>query len=109
MTQLKTPGMLVRLSSDGDSDSAVETSVADSATSVQLIAANPIRRGVTITNDSSARLYVRLGSDAATTALYTVALNQFDVYEVPLGFTGAIQGIWASDPNDGAARVTEFL
>lgn len=109
MTQAKIPGLLVRLSSNGDSNSAVETSVADSATSVELIAANAIRRGVTITNDSSARLYIRLGTEAATTSLYTVMLNQFDVYEVPLGYVGAIQGIWATDPNDGAARITEFL
>jgi hypothetical protein len=29
-------------------------------------------------------------------------------YEVPFGYTGQLTGIWASDPNDGSARVTEI-
>lgn len=109
MTQAKTTGLRVRVTTVGDAEDAVETSVNDSATSVELIAANPLRRGVTITNDSTARLYIRLGATAATTSLYTASLGQFDLYEAPAGYTGAIQGIWASDPNTGAARITELL
>ena len=29
-------------------------------------------------------------------------------YEVPFGYTGQLTGIWATDPGDGAARVTEI-
>lgn len=88
------------------STSAV-TTVADNAANVTLLAANTNRLGATITNDSSARLHVKLGATASTTS-YTASLAQHDYFEVPFGYTGIIDGIWASDPNDGAARVTEL-
>lgn len=83
------------------------TSVNDSLTNVTLKAANPSRKGLTITNDSSARLYIKLGATATTTS-YTVTLAQYGYYEVPFGYTGIVDGIWAADPNDGGARVTEL-
>lgn len=84
------------------------TAVADSAINVTLLAANANRFGAMVTNDSSARLYVKLGA-TATTASYTVSLAQHGYYEVPFGYTGVIDGIWSSDPGDGAARVTEVI
>ena len=39
---------------------------------------------------------------------YTVRLVQYSYWEAPFGFTGRVDGIWASDPGDGAARITEF-
>lgn len=83
------------------------TTVADTASSTQLLAANTARLGATIENDSSAVLYVKLGTTASATD-YTVRMVQYAYYEVPYGFTGRIDGIWASDPGDGAARISEL-
>lgn len=87
------------------------TSVASSATSTSLLAANNARKGAIITNDSSAVLYIKLGATASTSS-YTVTLAgaasaPFSTYEVPFGYVGAIDGIWASAT--GNARVTEIV
>lgn len=96
-----------RLVTRQKSRTSATTQVADNAANVTLLALNETRLGAVITNDSSARLYVKLGATATTTD-YTVSLSQHETYEVPFGYTGIIDGIWASDPNDGAARVTEL-
>lgn len=85
-----------------------QTIVNDNASSVSFLSANPSRMGATITNDSSAILYLILGP-AATLTNYTVQLPKNAYYEVPFGYTGDVAGIWATDPNDGAARITEAL
>lgn len=87
---------------------ATRTQVADNAADVLLLAANAARLGGTIANDSSAALYLGLGTTAVTTSNYSVRLVQNAYFEIPFGFTGQIRGIWASDPGDGAARVTEL-
>lgn len=84
------------------------TSVSDNAASTTILASNANRLGATVTNDSSAALYLLLGSTSASTTNYSVRLTQYGYYEVPFGYTGQLTGIWASDPNDGAARVTEL-
>lgn len=102
-------GLAVDIIRGAKSETATETSVADTASSTTILAANTRRRGAVIVNDSTARLYLRAGSDAASTTDYTVSLGQHDYWEIPYGFLGAVTGIWASDPNTGAARVTEFV
>lgn len=89
---------------------ATLTNVAGSATSVTVLAANASRIGATITNDSSAVVYIKFGTTASTTS-YTVVLAgaaaaPFSYFEVPSGYTGRIDGIWASAT--GNARVTEI-
>lgn len=92
------------------STTPTQTSVAASASSVSLLAANNSRKGATITNDSSAVLYLKLGSTASTTSYTTTlagnASAPFAYYEVPFGYVGAIDGIWASAT--GNARITEI-
>jgi hypothetical protein len=83
------------------------TSVADTATSTTLLASNANRLGASIANDSSSVLYVKFGTTASATD-YTVRLSQYAYYEVPFNYTGRIDGIWATDPGDGAARITEL-
>lgn len=88
---------------------ATLSNVAGSASSVTLLAANTSRIGAQVTNDSSALLYIKFGTTASTTS-YTVVLAgaasaPFSYYEVPAGYTGRIDGIWASAT--GNARVTE--
>lgn len=86
---------------------ATTTGVTDNAASVTLLAANGARKGAIIANDSSAALYVKFGTTATTTD-YTVRIAQNGYFEVPFGYTGRIDGIWATDPNDGGARITEL-
>lgn len=89
---------------------ATRTQVADSATAVSLIASNTGRKGLVITNDSSARLFVGYGTVDPTTTNYTFALLSGQTWEMTPSnvFTGQLKGIWESDPNDGAARITEL-
>lgn len=103
-----TVGGTVSVSSSPTSATATKSAVSDTASDTLILASNASRKGAAVTNDSSAVLYLSLGTVAASTSSYTVQLGQGDYYEVPFGYTGEIRGIWASDPNAGAARVTEL-
>lgn len=81
------------------------SNVASSATNVTLLAANAARRGATLYNDSTQVCYVKFGTTASNTS-YTVRLSSQDYYEVPFGYTGRIDGIWAAA--NGSMRVTEI-
>ncbi len=87
---------------------ATTSAVADNAASTTILASNANRLGASVFNDSSAALYLLLGSGTASATNYTCRVASGGYYEVPFGYTGQINGIWASDPNDGAARVTEL-
>lgn len=87
------------------SGTATLSNVSGSATSVTLLSSNASRLGASIHNDSTAILYLKLGTTASTTS-FTVKMQQDDHYEVPSGYTGRIDGIWASAT--GSARVSEF-
>lgn len=84
------------------------TSVAASASSVTVLAANANRRGATVTNDAGGAILYLLNQTGGTASLtnYTVPIAPNQYYEVPFGYTGALIGIWASA--SGNARVTEF-
>jgi len=84
---------------------ATRSDVASSATSVTVLASNASRKGATVYNDSTKILYLKFGTTAATTDC-TVRMMPGDYYEVPFGYTGRIDGIWASA--NGNARVTEL-
>ncbi len=88
---------------------AAVTQVASSATSVALKAANANRKGITIANDSTAILYVLLGTGTASSTNYTFAIAAKATVasdRTITGYTGAIQGIWAAA--NGFAYVTEL-
>jgi hypothetical protein len=87
---------------------ATRSSVSDTVSDALLLAANTARVGAAIANDSSGVLLVGLGTTAVTSTNYTVRLSQHALYELPQGFQGQVRGLWLTDPNDGAARVTEF-
>lgn len=82
-----------------------QTSVAGSASSVTLLAANASRLNASIYNDSTAILYIRCQATASTSN-FTVKLFPEGYWEVPKRYTGIIDGIWASAT--GNARVTEY-
>lgn len=85
---------------------ATVTTVSSSASSKALIAANPDRNRLIITNASTAVLYVLLGGGTATATtahswrLASLASKDFGA------FRGAVSGIWASA--NGSAQVTEL-
>jgi hypothetical protein len=90
------------------SGTASRTSVADTASDTLLLASSATRKGASITNTSSAILYIGLGTSTVSATDHTAPVLQFGYYEVPYGFTGQIRGIWASDPGDGGAVITAF-
>ncbi len=85
---------------------AVLSNVNDTNVSATLLASNANRLGATIWNDSTAVLYVKFGTTASATDC-VVKLIADGYYEVPFGYTGRIDGVWASDAS-GAARITEL-
>lgn len=80
------------------------TSVSASVSNVTLKASNAGRYGLSIYNDSTANLFVKLGATASATS-FTQKVAGGGAYEVPFGYTGIVDGIWESAT--GAARVTE--
>ena len=81
------------------------TSVPAAVSDTILLAANSIRVGFAVTNDSSALMYLKLGAAASPTS-YTVILEAGDYYEDPTGWTGTVHGYWTVAT--GNARVTEI-
>ena len=82
------------------------TAVASSATSVQIVAANAARLGLSIYNDSTYSLYLRYGSGAASSSDFSVLLQSGALYEVPdRSVTLEVRGVWSSA--NGNARATE--
>lgn len=82
------------------------TSQTDQATSVTLLASNASRLGAVIYNDSDVALYVKCGATASATS-FTYKVAAAGTVELPYGYTGIVDGIWASD-STGSARITEF-
>lgn len=90
----------------GGGHTATRTSVTSTVTNgTTLLAANVLRIGATVYNESTAILYLALGS-AGTTTDYTAQLQAGAFYEVPYGFDGLINGVWQSA--NGFARITEL-
>lgn len=90
------------------SSTGAVTNVNDTATSTTLIAANSARRGLIITNTSSAVLYVRMAAGTASATMFTYRLPQNATQEIIYSYTGIVTGVWATDPNDGVAVITEL-
>jgi hypothetical protein len=85
---------------------ANQSSVADSAADVQLLAANAARKKWGVTNDSTAVLYISYDGAASLTNYFVqVPPNSFFSDE---DWVGEVRGIWASDPGTGAARLVEI-
>ncbi len=87
------------------SGTSAVTQVTSANTTGTLLASNSARVGATIQNDSTQVLYLKLGATASTTS-YTCKMASGSYYEVPFGYTGIIDGIWASA--NGFAYVTEM-
>jgi hypothetical protein len=84
---------------------ATPSNVSAAAADTLLLAANSNRMGATVTNDSVATLYLKLGTGASPTS-HTAQIPRGGYYEVPFGYTGQINGYWSAAT--GTARVTEI-
>lgn len=83
------------------------TTVGASASNQMLLAANTLRAGATIYNDSSSTLKLLLGTPATATS-FTLPIAPGGYYEVPFGYQGQIDGIWIGGGVTGDARITEL-
>lgn len=85
------------------------TNTNDTATSTQLAAQNVNRLYAWVTNTSSSVLYVLLENGGTASATrFTKRLAQWETWPIPEYWIGEIKGVWATDPNDGVAIVTEI-
>jgi hypothetical protein len=85
---------------------AAQTSVADNAADVELLAANAARKRWAVTNDSTVTLYVSYDGAASLTNYFVqVPPNSFFSDD---HWVGEVRGIWSSDPGTGAARLVEI-
>lgn len=83
--------------------------VADTASSTTIIASNADRKGWRIRNTSSAVLYISFGGTASATNNVEALAQAEGTGDAGIGvYTGAINGVWASDPGDGVAIWTEW-
>lgn len=103
-----TPPPAVQTVAMNTSAVATITSVAGAAADTGLLATNTGRKGAYFYNDSTAILYLELGSAAASTTNYTVQIPAQGFYEIPVYpvYTGAVRGIWSAA--NGAVRITEM-
>lgn len=74
--------------------------------SVVILAANPLRKGAILYNDSSNSAFVKFGATASSTS-FTIRMNSQTYYELVKGYVGVIEAIWQNSAN-GAMRITEF-
>lgn len=105
------PGVVVSVSSTDAPATGTITSVNDAAVDTTILASNASRKGATVSNDSTAILYLALSNVTASATVYSVQVPAGGYYALPMCdggvYTGIIKGIWASDAS-GAARVTEW-
>lgn len=85
--------------------SAATTRAATSTTVATLKASNSSRKGLTVYNESTAILHIKLGTAASVTD-YTYAAPPSGYYEVPFNYTGAVSAVLAS--GTGNAQVSEL-
>ena len=84
------------------------TSVASSATSVTVLAANANRKGFSISNISTAKLYLSFSTPATTANCFIeVPSGAFLLLDQQMIVGSAIYGIWESA--NGTVQVTEYV
>lgn len=84
------------------------TSISGTSTSTLILASNANRKGLTISNISSSKLYLSFSNPATVANCFVeVQPGAFLLFDQQLIATNAIYGIWANAT--GAAQVTEFV
>lgn len=98
----------VTIDTDVTARTPTTTRVASSATSVTILASNANRRGFSISNISTAKLYLSFTNPATVANCFIeVPAGAFLLLDQQLIITNAIYGIWESA--NGAAQVTEYV
>ncbi len=87
------------------STSATITVLTSSLTSQLLLAANPARNELLITNDSPSGLLIKFGADA-TSDSYTLQLQAYGLYE-SIRYSGRLDVVWIGTAT-GSVRATEL-
>lgn len=82
------------------------TTVVAGTASGTILASNANRRGATIYNDSTANMYLLLGTAAASVSSMSLLMAGASYYEVPFNYAGQIMGAWTAA--NGTARITEL-
>lgn len=83
--------------SDDTVSSSTDVSLASSATSAQVVAANTSRKGLLLNNTDTNTAYLYYGT-TATTSKFSVAIPSGGYWEMPKPtYTGRIDAIWAAD------------
>jgi hypothetical protein len=98
------------LSSVGSSQSAgasVTSGKASSATEIVLVAPDPDRKMLQITNQANKSLFIDFDGAVSLTS-FAVEIKSNTMYEMPIGFTGEVKGIWAATPV-GQCKIVEFF
>lgn len=86
---------------------AAVTSVASSASNVTLLASDYKRKAFTITNDSTAVLYIKFGATASSTSFsFKMAAGAEKTFDNDKVWQGQVDGIWAAA--NGSARITSM-
>jgi hypothetical protein len=88
------------------SSGVTAVSIPSATTSTALLAANTNRAGLTIFNNSTSDLFIKLAATASYTA-FSLKIDPGGYYEAPYGYTGSIAGIWTTA--NGNALVEEFI
>jgi len=99
-------GLVVRPITKGELSSVAR--INDTLVSTVFREANLFRASLTIVNDSSAALYVLKANGTASPTNYSYRLEQYSTLEI-LDYIGRVTGVWAADPNDGGAQITEII
>lgn len=92
------------MAANSSTDDAVVTAVAASTSTVTLFAAAGQVSSRPVFNDSTATLFLKFGSGAATNS-FTTKISSQGYFEVPGYYSGQITGIW--DAANGSAYCTE--
>lgn len=84
---------------------ATLTAVAESASSVNVLAANANRLGAVLFNDSASACYIKFGTTASASSKTDRLLSR-QSYPVPFAYTGRIDAIWDTAPGTLGAVMT---
>lgn len=84
------------------------TTVSPSSVASTILVSNANRQLAAVYNANTQALYLITSSQTPSANLYTVQMAANGYYELPLRYTGQINGIWASSSGSGAALVTEY-
>lgn len=89
------------------STTSTVTQVAPLTVTQTLLAANTLRMGAIVFNDSASLLYLKLGASASSSS-FTVKVQSRGYYELPSGYAGIVDAVSSSVSGTDQILVTEL-